>query len=56
MNNVPMRIQLKNFMQGIRKNCPEVPLTAFPVNYSDVGDSRSIARSSGFYRRSSTES
>ena len=26
MNKVSMRIQLKNFMQGIRKNCPEVPL------------------------------
>lgn len=26
MNNVPMRLQLKNFMQGIRKNRPGVPL------------------------------
>ena len=26
MNNVSMRIQLKNFMQGIRKNRPDVPL------------------------------
>lgn len=26
MNKVSMRIQLKNFMQGIRKNRPEVPL------------------------------
>ena len=26
MNKVSMRIQLKNFMQGIRKNCPKVPL------------------------------
>jgi hypothetical protein len=26
MNKVSMRIQLKNFMQGIRRNCPEVPL------------------------------
>ena len=26
MNNVTMRIQLKNFMQGIRRKHPEVPL------------------------------
>ena len=26
MNKVSMRVQLKNFMQGIRKNHPEVPL------------------------------
>ena len=26
MNNVTMRIQLKNFMQGIRRKQPEVPL------------------------------
>ena len=25
MNNVPMHIQLKNFMQGIRKNRPDIP-------------------------------
>jgi hypothetical protein len=26
MNQVSIRLQLKNFMQGIRKNRPEVPL------------------------------
>ena len=26
MNKVSMRIQLKNFMQGIRKNRPDIPL------------------------------